>query len=123
MEIARIMRLLALGNDINITNMTIDNNAPTLHAINHRYRDELLIPYMGIENNVQFFLSKGDKQVVTSDGIMAKVIWKEERHLCTLVDDIQRLYNLSLQDFILRWYNADKRIDSMIFVHLKLSKL
>lgn len=123
MEIVRIMRLLALGNDINITNMTIDNNAPTLHAINHRYRDELLIPYMGIENNVQFFLSKGDKQVVTSDGIMAKVIWKEERHLCTLVDDIQRLYNLSLQDFILRWYNADKRIDSMIFVHLKLSKL
>lgn len=123
MEIARIMRLLALGNDINITNMTIDNNSPTLHAINHRYRDELLIPYMGIENNVQFFLSKGDKQVVTSDGIMAKVIWKEERHLCTLVDDIQRLYNLSLQDFILRWYNADKRIDSMIFVHLKLSKL
>lgn len=123
MEIARIMRLLALGNDINITNMTLDNNEPTVHAINHRYRDELLVPYIGIENNVQFFLSKGDKSVVTSDGITAKVLEMKERHLCTLEEDIQRIYGISPWYFITRWYNADKRIDSMIFVHLKLSKL
>ena len=122
MEIARIMRLLALGNDVNITNMTLDNNEPTVHTINHRYRDELLVPYIGIENNVQFFLSKGDKSVVTSDGIMAKVLEMEECHLCTLGEDIQRIYGISPWNFITKWYNADERIDSMIFVHLKLSR-
>lgn len=125
MEIGRAVKLLAMttNSDMSITQMNMDSNMPTLHAITHSFKEELIIPYIGIEKNVQFFLGKGQKQVVTADGILANVKSIDEKHICDLEDDITRIYGISPWEFIKRWRNANIGADSMIFAKLKLDKV
>lgn len=125
MEIGRIVKLLAMAtnSDMSITQMNMDSNMPTLHAITHSFKEELILPYVGIEKNIEFFLGKGKKQVVTADGILANVISIEEKHICDLEDDITRIYGISPWEFIKRWHGAHMGADSMIFAKLKLHKV
>lgn len=125
MEIARAIKLLAMAtnSDMSITQMNMDSNMPTLHAITHSFKEELIIPYIGIEKNIEFFLGKGVKQVVTADGILANVKHIEEKHICDLEDDITRIYGISPWEFIKRWHGANIGADSMIFAKLKLEKV
>lgn len=125
MEIGRVVKLLAMAtnSDMSITQMNMDSNMPTLHAITHSFKEELIIPYIGIEKNVLFFLGTGQKQVVTADGILANVVSIEEKHICDLEDDITRIYGISPWEFIKRWHGANIGADSMIFAKLKLKKV
>ena len=125
METGRVVKLLAMAtnSDMTITQMNMDSNMPTLHAITHSFKEELIIPYIGIEKNIEFFLGKGVKQVVTADGILANVKPIEEKHICDLEDDITRIYGISPWEFIKRWRNANIGADSMIFAKLKLEKV
>lgn len=125
MEIGRIVKLLAMAtnSDMSITQMNMDSNMPTLHAITHSFKEELIVPYMGIEKNIEFFLGKGKKQVVTADGILANVISIEEKHICDYEDDITRIYGISPWEFIKRWHGANIGADSMIFAKLQLKKV
>lgn len=125
MEIGRIVKLLAMAtnSDMSITQMNMDSNMPTLHAITHSFKEELIVPYMGIEKNIEFFLGKGKKQVVTADGVLANVISIEEKHICDYEDDITRIYGISPWEFIKRWHGANIGADSMIFAKLKLEKV
>ena len=125
MEIGRVVKLLAMAtnSDMSITQMNMDSNMPTLHAITHSFKEELIVPYMGIEKNIEFFLGKGAKQVVTADGILANVKRIEEKHICDLEDDITRIYGISPWEFIKRWHGANMGADSMIFAKLKLEKV
>lgn len=125
MEIGRVVKLLAMAtnNNMSITQMNMDSNMPTLHAITHSFKEELIVPYIGIEKNIEFFLGKGAKQVVTADGILANVKSIEEKHICDLEDDITRIYGISPWEFIKRWHGANMGADSMIFAKLKLEKL
>jgi hypothetical protein len=125
MEIGRAVKLLAMAtnSDMSITQMNVDSNMPTLHAITHSFKEELIIPYIGIEKNVLFFLGKGQKQVVTADGILANVKSIKEKHICDLEDDITRIYGISPWEFIKRWHGANIGADSMIFAKLKLEKV
>lgn len=125
MDISKAVKLIALATTPNtsITQMSTDNNTPTLHSITHSFREELIVPYIGIENNMQFFLSKGLKQVITSDGILANVKEVVEKHICDLDSDIIRLYNIQPWDFLLRWHRANLGMDSMTFVKLKLERI
>lgn len=125
MEIGRVVKLLAMttNSDMSITQMNMDSNMPTLHAITHSFKEELIVPYIGIEKNIEFFLGKGKKQVVTADGILANVISIEEKHICDLEDDITRIYGISPWEFIKRWHGANIGADSMVFAKLKLEKV
>lgn len=125
MEIGRVVKLLAMttNSDMSITQMNMDSNMPTLHAITHSFKEELIVPYIGIEKNIEFFLGKGKKQVVTADGILANVISIEEKHICDLESDIMRIYGISPWDFIKRWHSANIGADSMIFAKLQLKKV
>lgn len=125
MEIGRAVKLLAMAtnSDMSITQMNMDSNIPTLHAITHSFKEELIVPYIGIEKNIEFFLGKGKKQVVTADGILANVISIEEKHICDYEDDITRIYGISPWEFIKRWYSANIGADSMVFAKLKLEKV
>lgn len=125
MEIGRAVKLLAMttNRDMSITQINMDSNMPTLHAITHSFKEELIVPYIGIEKNVQFFLGKGQKQVVTADGILANVKSIYEKHICDLESDIVRIYGISPWEFIKRWHGANMGADSMIFAKLKLEKV
>lgn len=106
-----------------ITSMSLDNNEKTVHSINHRYRDEVIVPYVGITNNVSYVLSKGEKEVRCADGVVAKVVNWEEKHICELEKDIQELYNIDAWSFVKRWWGSEKRMDSMHFIKMKLEKI
>jgi hypothetical protein len=108
---------------MSITQMNMDSNMPTLHTITHSFKEELIVPYIGIEKNIEFFLGKGKKQVVTADGVLANVKNIEEKHICDLEGDITRIYGISPWEFVKRWHNANIGADSMIFAKLKLEKV
>lgn len=93
------------------------------YHINHRYRDVIIIPYVGIDKSLTFMLDKSEKYILTADGARAKVVSWEEKHICELEDEIQRLYNMDCWNYIKRWFKATKgSMDSMHFLILKLKK-
>ena len=106
-----------------LVSMSLDNNGTTTHSINHRFKEEVVVPFVGITDNVNFIMSKGDKIVYCADGTHAKVIDWSDCHICTLEDDIQRIYGIDTWPFIKRWYSSEKRMDSMTFIKMKLKKL
>lgn len=107
----------------NISSMSLDNNKETIHAINHRYRDVVIVPFVGVESNIDFVMSKGKKTIICADGIRANVVDWKEYHVCELEKDIQELYKIDAWSFIKRWWNTEKRMDSMTFIKMKLEKI
>lgn len=106
-----------------VISMSLDNNQATYHAINHRFRECVIVPYIGIENNIDFCMSKGDKIIRCADGVEAKVLEWKDIHICELEKDIQDLYHIDAWSFLKRWYSSEKQIDSMTFIKMKLEKL
>ena len=90
--------------------------------MNHRFREEMILPYVGITPNISFLMSCGERWVTTSDRIHCKVIEFHEKHICKLEDDIRRLYGIEPYEFIKRWYSVCNYMDSMRFIHIKLKK-
>lgn len=110
--------------DVNcIMDMSLDNNENSEHAINHRFRDELIVPFVGITNNVNFIMSKGEKTIVCADGIKARLLDWKDLHICELENDIQDMYGISAWDFVKRWFKTEKRMNSMTFIKMKLQRL
>ena len=110
-----------LGGDV--VGMSLDNNNPTEHHVLHKFKETMVVPYYAVTNNVSLVMSKGDHYVTTADGIHCKVVSWEEKHICELEDEIQRLYNMDCWSYIKRWHKATKGcMDSMHFLILKLKK-
>ena len=116
-----LVLLQRLGGDI--ISMSLDNNNPTEHHVLHKFKETMVVPYYAVTNNCSLIMSKGEKYILTADGIRAKVESWEEKHICELEDEIQRLYNMDCWSYIKRWYKATKGcMDSMHFLILKLKK-
>ena len=116
-----LVLLQRLGGDI--ISMSLDNNNPTEHNVLHKFKETMIVPYYAVTNNVSLVMSKGDHYVTTADGIHCKVVSWEEKHICELEDEIQRLYNMDCWSYIKRWHKATKGyMDSMHFLILKLKK-
>ena len=116
-----LVLLQRLGGDI--ISMSLDNNNPTEHHVLHKFKETMIVPYYAVTNNVSLVMSKGDHYVTTADGIHCKIVSWEEKHICELEDEIQRLYNMSCCDYLMRWFKATKGcMDSMHFLILKLKK-
>lgn len=116
------IRILQGLGQFELTDMSIENNKATKHFVNHRFRETIVIPYVGISDNLDFLMSKGEKLVTTADGIRCKVESYEEKHICELEEDIQSLYGIDAWSFVKRWYKADKDMQSMYFIKIKLVK-
>ena len=116
-----LVLLQRLGGDV--VGMSLDNNNPTEHHVLHKFKETMIVPYYAVTNNVSLVMSKGDHYVTTADGIHCKVVSWEEKHICELEDEIQRLYNMDCWSYIKRWHKATKGcMDSMHFLILKLKK-
>lgn len=92
------------------------------YYINHRYKEHIIVPYVGIRNNIDFFLDKGDKHVITSDHIRCKVVNCKEKHICELEDEIRETYKIDAWTFLKKWHKWHPNMDSMHFVVLDLKK-
>lgn len=105
-----------------ITNMRMESNEPTYHHVTHKYRDEIVIPIIAIENNITFFTNKGERYIIFVDGVKAKVVDVQEKHICELEETIKRLYNCDCWTFVKKWYSTYKNMESMVFVCIKVRK-
>ena len=116
-----LVLLQRLGGDV--VGMSLDNNNPTEHNVLHKFKETMILPYYAVTNNCSLIMSKGKHYVTTADGIHCKIVSWEEKHICELEDEIQRLYNMDCWSYIKRWHKATKgRMDSMHFLILKLKK-
>lgn len=109
--------------NLSIIDMQMNNKTPIEVRIDHKYRDEMIVPYCAIDNNVAFLLCKGERYLNTSDLCRAKVLSAEERNICDLEQDIQRLYNKDAWSFIKIWHKYNPNTSSLFFIHLKLQKV
>ena len=119
--IGEALRLLQkLGCDI--MSMSLDNNNPTEHFVNHKFKERMILPFVAITSNVNFVMSKGDHYITTADKIRCKVVNWNEKHICELEEEIQKLYGIDAWSFVKRWYKSAPQMDSMHFLVLDLKK-
>lgn len=107
---------------LNIECTQMESNEPTYHHVTHKYRDEICIPIIAIENNITFFTNKGERYIIFVDGTKAKVVDVQEKHICELEETIKRLYNCDCWTFVKKWYATYKNMESMVFVCINVRK-
>lgn len=93
------------------------------YSLKHRYRPEVIVPYVAISNNSIFFIDKDKKEVITADGVRCEVESVEYKHVFELEETIKDDYKLDLLSFLKRWYDMDSNMQSMEMVVLKLKKV
>lgn len=106
----------------NIVSMTLDNNNPTEHTVNHKFRETMIVPLLAVSNNCSFIMGKGEHHITTADGIRCKVMSWEEKHICELENKIYELYGIDVWSFIKRWYKSNNNMDSMHFLIINLKQ-
>ena len=108
---------------LQIIDMDMNNATPIEVRVDHKYKDEMIVPYCAIDNNIAFLLCKGARYLDTKDGVKAKVLSAEERNICDIEADVQRLYGKDAWSFIKIWHKYNPNTSSLFFVHLKLQKV
>lgn len=102
--------------------MSLDNNNPTEHNVLHKFKETMIVPYYAVTNNCSLIMSKGDHYITTADKICCKVVNWNEKHICELEEEIQKLYGIDAWSFVKRWYKSAPQMDSMHFIVLDLKK-
>lgn len=118
--LSEALMIIMRNTDLDVYNMEINSTEDVVSNVNHTYKKEIIVPYIGISNNIKFLLTKGDRYVVTVDGEKHKVLELKESHICELSDKVEELYHIGCWDFIKKWYQTKKGMDSLHFVYLKL---
>lgn len=93
------------------------------YQLKHRYRESVIVPYVGVYPNGVFFVDKEDIYVITADNIRCKVVDVDYKHVLELEDEIREQYKMDILSFLKRWYDADKNMQSMEMIILKLKKI
>lgn len=93
------------------------------YNINHRFKEEVIIPFVGLNDNVQFLCDKGEKQIICTDGTLCKLKQCEEKKIFDLESDVQRIYGIDTWSFLKRWHSVAPKMDSLSFFKMKLEKL
>lgn len=122
-SLGEALRLLNKLGGFNITGMNVNETDVVTSHINHKYRDELILPYVAIDNNIPFLIGNGKKQVITADGFLCDVVEYKEVHICELEKRVMELYKMDCWSFIKRWYATRKAMDSLHFVCMRLKKV
>lgn len=98
---------------------SIDNNMDTQHLVKHKWREEIVVPYLAIQNNVTFMCDNGEKHIITADQKKALVLDKKEYHMCEMEEIVKRLYGMDVWPFVMRWYNNGFNLLSPSFIYIK----
>lgn len=94
-----------------------------MYKVAHKYKPKMIIPFVGISDNIGFLLSKDVCEVLTADNVKCKVVDIYEKHICLLEDEIRKVYGIEPWAFLQKWYNAYDYMQSMNFVVLTLEKI
>lgn len=121
-SIGEALSLISRLGYFDVISISMDNNSKSVHHINHRYREHIIVPYLAISDNIKFATNKGERYISFSDGVIAKVIEATEQHICQLEEKVQKLYGIDVWTFIKKWYSAYKQMDSMHFIEIKVRK-
>lgn len=91
--------------------------------ISHSFKEEIVVPYAAIQNNIQFFEARCNQRVVTADGVRCKVVWLEVKNICEYGDLIKSIYATEPWDFLCAWHKSKPDMMSLDFVNIRLRKL
>lgn len=95
-----------------------------IYQLTHRYRKEVFVPLLAMKNNMAFLEEKEYPNIITSEGIECKInkflfvnpLSEQGRKL------IEDIYNIPLQDFLIKWYNS-MPFDGLMFCWIKMEKI
>lgn len=94
------------------------------YYIKHNYREEIILPIVGIVDNIKFFMDKDEQIFVkTADGITARIVDCVEKHIVEFEQEIKEIYKIEPWAFVKKWYNSDNGMQSARFIKLKLKRL
>lgn len=95
-----------------------------IYQLTHRYRKEVFVPLLAIENNMSFLEEKEYPNIITSEGIECKI--NKFLHVNPLSEQgrklIEDIYNIPLQDFLIKWYSS-MPFDGLMFCWIKMEKI
>lgn len=91
--------------------------------ISHSFKEEILVPYAAIRNNIQFFEARTGQRVITADGVRCKVVWLEVMNICECEGLIKTLYATEPWDFLCAWHKSKPDMVSLDFVNIRLKRL
>lgn len=72
--------------------------------------DEIIVPYLAIENNIDFMVAGGVGEVELMDGTICQSLEGKAYPIGDVKEDIKRIYGCSLETWKLAWR---KRISSV----------
>ena len=92
--------------------------------VQHTYNNEIIIPICAMRNNVDFIVSKAKEPLIlTSDNVKWKAAFYTIANIVDLEAYVKSIYKMSAWDFIKRWYEKLRFIDSMSFIKMTLVKI
>lgn len=97
---------------------------PIFYKVNHRYREEIIVPIVAIHKFVDFITTPlKDKNIITTDGVKCRVYKIYTENLCALEEKVLSLYQISAWDFLKKWHSVyPDNLYSLEFVVMELSK-
>ena len=94
----------------------------TIHHVKHSWKNEMILPYCAIEDNIKMLCFDGEKHILTVDGKKALVEKWSDIHICEMESLVQRLYGIDSWTFCKKWFSSGSKFQSATFVYIK-SKL
>ena len=95
-----------------------------VYKVQHTFNSEIIIPICAMRNNVDFIVSKAKEPLIlTSDNVKCKAAFYTIANIVDLEADVKRIYKMSAWDFIKRWYENLRFIDSMSFIKMTLVRI
>lgn len=97
---------------------------PIFYRVNHRYREEMIVPVVAIHKFVDFITTPlRDQNIVTTDGEKCRVFKIYTENLCALEEKVLSLYRISTWDFLKKWHSVyPDNLYSLEFVVMELGK-
>ena len=94
------------------------------HKINHSFKPKIVVPLSAISDNIDFLFGR-PKFVRLDKNFKAEVLQFKEIHILGIEAErtIQSVYNMSVFDFMKRWYKKYNYMDSMSFLLIELKEI
>lgn len=101
-----------------------ENRETIFYKVNHRYREEMIVPVVAIHKFVDFITTPlRDQNIVTTDGVKCRVFKIYTENLCALEEKVLSLYRISAWDFLKKWYSVyPDNLYSLEFVVMELGR-
>lgn len=108
--------------DILHLDLVMDYKKDTEHYVAHKFRDVIIVPYVAVNNNIDFLLCDGKKTITTKDGVKCECTSYEHKHIFEMEEEVKELYGIETYDFLKRWYSFDNAMQSLYFIKMRLKK-